>query len=378
MPARTPRLLLPPAPLAVSRMMRPFALVLAVALWAGLLSACQKSGTEPGAAGAGSKVEWKVASAFSSTLPVLGPTGTGVAERLAALSGGRIKLQVFEPGALVAPLEVFDAVSKGTVEAGLSTPTSWFDKMPAVAFFGSPPFGAGTVETLAWLYEGHGLELWRSVYGAHNVVPVPCGYLPPEASGWFRAPLSGPEPFKGLKIHQFGLGGLVLQKLGAQVLVLSAEDLYPALERGVLDAAQVSVPSIDEKLGLAKVAKHYYFPGWHQQASVLELLVNKERWDALAAGDRTLIEVVCRDALLQAMTRSEAQQGPALADLKKQGVQVHYWSDEQLQRFRNAYDAVVKEMRIKDEDFKRVNDAYLKFRQGYAEWGQLSRLPRGF
>ena len=359
--------------------MRPALLVLTVLLWAVLPAGCEKTDTASAPAGqpAGS-VEWKVASSFSGTLPILGTAGPRLSERLAALSGGRLQLKVFEPGQLVAPLEVFDAVGKGTVDAGLSLPASWFDRMPAVAFFGSPPFGADSVEYLAWLYAGKGLELWRELYGQHGVVPVPCGYMPPEASGWFRAVPQGGEPFKGVKMHLFGLGGLVLQKLGAQVLLLSAEDIYPALERGVLDAAQVSVPSIDEKLGLAKVAKHYYFPGWHQPASVIELLVNKVRWEALAEADRTLIEVVCRDALVLTLTQGEAQQGQALADLKKQGVQVHYWSGQQLQVFRNAYDAVVKEMRIKDDAFKRVNDAYLKFREGYAEWGQLSRLPRGF
>jgi TRAP-type mannitol/chloroaromatic compound transport system substrate-binding protein len=358
----------------------PTALPLVALLLVGLLAAgCQKSQNGPGGAGgAAGNAEWKVASSFSNTLPILGEVGPRLADRLGTLSGGRLKLQVFEPGKLAAPLEVFDAVSKGTVDAGLSVPISWFDRMPAVAFFGSPPFGADAVEYLAWLYEGDGLRLWRELYGARNVVPVPCGYVPPEASGWFRAAVSGNEPFKGLKIHLFGLGGLVLQKLGAQVLLLSAEDIFPALDRGVLDAAQVSVPSIDEKFNFAKVAKHYYFPGWHQQASVIELLVNKARWEALGAPDRLLIEVVCRDTLVFNMTHGEAQQSQALADLKKQGVQVHTWSDAQLQQFRSAYDAVLKEMRIKDADFKRVDDAYQKFRDGYSEWGRLSRLPRGF
>lgn len=350
-----------------------------VAVWALVTSGCTKPKPTPSPQAAKpAKVEWKVASAFSSTLPILGSAGTHLAQQIKELSGGRIDLQVFEPGKLVPPLGIFDAVSKGTVDAGLSQPNAWFDKMPAVAFFGSPPFGADTVEYLAWLYEGRGLELWRQIYGAHNVVPVPCGYLPPEASGWFLKPIKSPDDFKGLKIHIYGMGGLVLQKLGAQVLLLSAEDIYPALQKGVLDAAQVSVPSIDEKMGLAKVAKNYYFPGWHQQASVLDLLVNKGRWDALSAADRDLIDVVCRDTVMFNMTHGEVEQAQALSDLKKQGVQVHYWSPQMLQVFDNAYHVVEKEMRIKDADFKRVDDAYRQFRERYSEWNQLSRLPRGF
>lgn len=359
--------------------MRPRIVWLAVALLAALTAGCEKSAVEtPQQQGTQAQgAEWKVASAFSSSLPVLGAAGPRVAERLATLSGGRLKLQVFEPGKLVPPLELFDAVSQGTVDAGLSSPSSWFERMPAVAFFASPPFGTDAVEFLAWLYEGKGLEEWRKLYGEHNVVPVPCGYMPPEGSGWFRKEVTGTDGLKGLKIHQFGPGGLVLQKLGAQVLTLSAEDIVPALERGILDGAQVSVPGIDARLGLAKVARHYYFPGWQQPASVLELIVNKGKWDALSDNDRMLVEVVCRDTLLFNMTQGEVAQSQALADLKKQGVQVHYWSDEQLLVFRNAYQEVVKELRIKDADFKRVDDAYEGFRDRYADWAKLSRLPRG-
>ncbi|NIR98685.1 MAG: C4-dicarboxylate ABC transporter, partial [Gammaproteobacteria bacterium] len=249
------------------------------------------------AAGATDRAEWQVASVFSSTLPVLGETGRSVAERIALLSGGRIKLQLFDPGKLVPPLEVLAAVGAGTVDAGWSVPGSWFDRMPAVAFFSSPPFGADVAEYLAWLYEGQGLSLWRELYAEQGVVPVPCGYVPPEAAGWSREPLDNVGALKGRKLHQFGLGGLVvLQKLGATVHLLAAEDIYPALERAVLDGAQISVPSIDAKLGFPKVAKHYYFPGWHQQASVQELLVNQARWDALGDAERALVETVCRAA----------------------------------------------------------------------------------
>lgn len=360
--------------------MRPrFLLPLLALLLAPLLTGCDRTPDADAAAGddAPPGVEWKVAGTFPRDLPGLGELGAQVAERLALVSGGRLRLQVFAPGKLVPPLEVFDAVGQGTVDAGLSTPGSWFDRMPAVAFFASPPFGADTAEFIAWLYEGGGLAQWRDLYGAHGVVPVPCGYLPPVGGGWFRKPPGGETPFKGLRIHAYGLGGRVLARLGAQVQVLAARDVPAALERGALDAAQLSVLSVDAQMGLPKVARHLYLPGWQQQGGALELLVNEERWEALSDAQRAQVEVVCRDALVAGIAAGEARQSQALAELKRQGVQVHAWSAEQLKAIAAAYDQVLAELRKQDDDFADVYDAYREFHARYADWGRHSRLPDG-
>ena len=180
---------------------------------------------------------------------------------------------------------------------------------------------------------------------------------------------------KGIKIRYFGLGGKVLHKLGASVQLLAGGDIYPALERGVIDATEFSSPSIDVALGFQKVAKHYYFPGWHQQGTILELLINLERWKELAPADQELVELTCKETINRGMTLGEVQQGPALERIKAEGVQVHTWKPEMIAAFRKATAEVMEEESKNDADFARVYDSYTKFRASYREWSRLSRVP---
>lgn len=363
-------------------MMRKFptlaGLLLALAL--GGLAGCDSSQQAPATAvEAPAGIDWKMASAFKGSLPILGTGGRYFAERLDAISGGRIKFAFQEPGEQVPAFEIFDAVGRGDVQAGWSSAGSWIAKVPAAPFFSAVPFGPNAIEYLAWLYHGGGLALWREIYAPHNIHPIPCGMVPPEASGWFRTAVTSPAKLKGLKIRFYGIGGLALQKLGAGISLLSeGEEIAKALERGVLDGAEYALPSTDDQLGLAKAAKHYYFPGWHQQAALIELIVNLNAWKGLAAADQALIETACRDAILQTSTEGEALQGAALAALKKQGVQLHLWSVEFLNAFKKAHDEVMRELSAKDRDFAKVHQSYRKFRENYREWFRLSRLPEKF
>ena len=182
------------------------------------------------------KVNWKMASTFSATIPIIGDSGVYFSEKLSEVSGGRLNLKFFDPGKLIPALEVFDSVSKGAVDAGWSSAGYWIGKVPASPLFAAVPFGPDTGEYLAWFFQGDGLELWQEIYAKHNIWVTPCVIIPPEASGWFREPIETVEQFKGMKIRFFGLGGKVMQKLGASVQLLAGGDIYPALDRGVLDA----------------------------------------------------------------------------------------------------------------------------------------------
>jgi TRAP-type mannitol/chloroaromatic compound transport system substrate-binding protein len=343
------------------------------------LGGCEQEQEAPKPGAGPQAVSWRLASAFPGGMPILGTSGRYFIEKLAAISGGRVQVEFLEPGTLMPTFEIFDAVGNGTVDAGWSSASNWLGKIPAAPLFSAVPFGPDGTEYLAWIYHGGGLELWRNIYAPHNVFPVPCGMAPPEASGWYRRPVASPERFKGMKIRFYGLGGQAMQKLGASVSLLAeGEEISKALEKGVLDGAEYSLPNIDEKLGLPAIAKHYYFPGWHQQAAILELIVNLDRWNALPASDQALIETVCRDVVLQTATEGEALQGDALENFKKQGVQFHYWNDEFLNAFRKAYDAVVRELSARDADFARAYQSLQTFRENYREWSRLSRLPEKF
>ena len=354
--------------------MRQTVLLFTLAAAVGLMfSGCKK---DDGAAKVAAKeIHWKMASSFAATTPLIGDTGPIFSDTLLKVSGGRLDIKFFDPGKLVPGLEVFDSVSKGAVDAGWSSPGYWIGKIPATPLFASVPFGPDTAEYLAWIYYGGGLDIWRELYAKHNLWVTPCVVIPPEASGWFHQPITKVEQFKGMKIRFFGLGGKAIQKLGASEQLLAAGDIYPALERGVLDATEFSMPSIDEKLGFQKIAKHYYFPGWHQQASIVELMINLNRWNELSPVDQALVELSCKETIVRGMTLGEVQQGPALERIKADGVQIHTWSPEILAAFRKATNEVMEEESKNDADFARAYASFKAFRVGFREWAKLSRVP---
>ncbi|MFQ5849517.1 MAG: TRAP transporter substrate-binding protein [Candidatus Binatia bacterium] len=324
----------------------------------------------------GKRVRWKMASSYAASLTILGHAGVYFTERVKEVTDGRIQIKFFDPGKLVPALQIFEAVSTGAVDAGFAASGYWIGKIPAAPIFSSVPFGPDTSEYLAWMFEGHGLELWRGLYAKHDMVPYPCGVIPPEASGWFRNEIKSLDQLKGLKMRFYGLGGKAMQKLGMSIQLLAGGDIFPALERGVLDATEFSMPAIDEKLGFHQVAKHYYFPGWHQQSSILELTVNKAKWDSLSKADQTLIEMACRDTILKTITEGETLQGAALERMKAKGVQIHVWPPEFVAEFKRLSDEVIREEAAKDPDFARVWKSFSSFREKYAEWRKLSRIKQ--
>ena len=316
-------------------------------------------------------IKWKMASTFPGNLSILGEGAINFTQRVDLISNGNIKIKFFEPGALVPPLEIFDAVSSGAVDAGWSTAGYWAGKIPAVQFFTAIPFGPNASEFLAWYHEGGGKELWEGIYAEHNLRPVQCGIISPEASGWFRNEITSVDDLKGLKMRFFGLGAKVLDKIGVSTQLLAGGDIYPALELGTIDATEFAMPSIDLELGFYQVAKHYYFPGWHQPASALELLINIDKWNALSDSQKAQIETTCTESVVKLLTMAESRQPKALEELKSKGVNLHRWPDEILKTFENAWYEVVEEEAAKNEDFARVWDSLSEFRKSYKTWKNL-------
>jgi len=192
----------------------------------------------------------------------------------------------------------------------------------------------------------------------------------PETSGWFRKEVTSLAQLKGMKMRFFGLGAQVMQKLGVSTQLLSAADIYPALERGVIDATEFSMPMMDIKLGFHQVAKFNYFPGWHQQVSCSEFLMNKAAFDKLPANYKAMIEVAAQAQVVVTYAESEAMQFDAMAEMRdKYKVQIRRWDDKTLAAFEQAWLEVIKEESAKDALFKRVADHYLEFRKKYAIWG---------
>jgi TRAP-type mannitol/chloroaromatic compound transport system substrate-binding protein len=326
------------------------------------------------AAPAAAPVRWKLASAYAHSTAVLGESVDVFLGSLDAMSGGDIELRFFEPGALVPALEVFDAVSSGSVEAGYSTPGFWAGKEPALQLFAAVPFGPAAPEYMAWYYEGGGEALLDEIYAGHNIKGLLCGLFPPEASGWFREPINGPDDLKGLKMRFFALGARVMEKLGVSTQLLAGGDIFPALELGTIDATEYASPAIDQNLGFYQVAKHYYFPGWHQQSTWVEIIINLDKWNGLSDTQRAMFETACGDMVRYSIALGEAAQVPAMEFLEKQGVVFHKWPPEMLDLFRSAWTEVVADEVAKDETFAKVWTSLKDFRTRYATWRELGYL----
>jgi TRAP-type mannitol/chloroaromatic compound transport system substrate-binding protein len=323
-------------------------------------------------------IRWGIPMAFGSNLVALGDTMPWVSQQLDKVSGGKIKLQVFEPGKLVPPLAVFDSVSQGKVEAGYTWMGYEIGKIPASALFGAVPFGMESPMFAAWMYFGGGDALLKELYKPHKVYPIFCGTISPEAAGWFRQEITSVEQIKGLKFRAAGLGGKIYQKLGASVTLLPGGELFQALEKGVLDGTEFSLPTVDDQLGFYKVAKFYMLPGWHQPSTNQYLYVNLDQWEKLKPVTKAMIETTCTAGVAISIAKAEALQGETLAKFEKEGVKAVKVNPELLEAFKKATKEVMAEESAKDEMFKKVYDSQLAFQAKNAKWHEFGYLPRDF
>lgn len=321
------------------------------------------------------RVRWKMQSAFGGTLPHLGTSGVRYSKNIDRLSGGKFQIKFFEPGALVPALECFDAASAGSVDACWTTPGYHTGKYPALAFFTAVPFGPQLGEFLAWKWFGGGKELQQEIYAKHGLVSFDNFCIGPETSGWFKKEINSLEELKGLKMRFFGLGAKVMQKMGASTQLLAGADIYPALERGVIDATEFSMPTIDIKLGFYQIAKNNYYPGWHQQISCSEILMNKAKFDALPDPYKAMVEIAAGESVAYTYAETEARNPAAMSEmLAKYGVTNHRWPDDVLKALEAAWLEVVEEESAKDPLFKKVAESYFAFRKEYKKWGDAQYL----
>lgn len=332
----------------------------AVAAIMGLASTVPSVAQEP--------VSMVVQSAWPLKFPASGRDAKHFADALNRVAGGSIKVKLYDARKLVPSLEIFDAVRSGTLDAGYTSPLYVAGKFPAVQLFGGVPFGPNAIEYVGWLYNGGGLEIWREIYGQQGVVTVPCGLMEPEAGGWYKKPIDSVESLKGLKLRFAGLAGEVMKKLGASIVLLSGGDIFPNLERGVIDGSEFSMPAIDAIIGFDKIVKNYYLPGWHQPAAINELIINKAKWDAMSDSQRGLIELTCRETMLWGVTSTFRENADAVQAFKKNGVEVRQFAPEIIEAFRRATAEVMTEQSAANADFKRVWDSLSAYREGNAAW----------
>ena len=322
------------------------------------------------------RVKWKMQSAFGGQLVHLGTSGVRFSKNIDRLSSGKFQVKFFEPGALVPALECFDAASKGSVESCWTTPGYHTGKLgPGVAFFTAVPFGPQIGEFLAWKKFGGGNAIRDAKYAEFGLVAVDNFCIGPETSGWFKKPVNNLDELKGMKMRFFGLGARVMQKLGVSTQLLAGADIYPALEKGVIDATEFSMPDIDQNLGFYQIAKNNYYPGWHQQVSCSELLMNADAFNKLPDNYKAMIEMAAGESIMATYANTEAKNPAAMNNmLAKYGVTNHRWPDSTLATFEKAWVEVVKEESAKDPFFKEIAESFYSFRDEYRGWGEAQAL----
>ncbi len=241
----------------------------------------------------GKKVKLKLATSWPSHFPIMGTGVDEFAKRCLELSGGTLEIKVYPKNILVPALQVFDTTSAGQIDIFHSGVYYWKGKNSAFSIFGGMPLGLLSDEMVTWLKFGGGMELWRELYAKFNLYPLIGGSTGPQMGGWFKKEIESLEDLKGLKMRIPGLGGEVMKRLGVNPILIPAGEIYTALERGTIDATEWVGPALDILMGFDRVAK-YYYKGWHEPGSILEITFNKARWDKLSSEHKAIIETSFR------------------------------------------------------------------------------------
>jgi len=320
----------------------------------------------------------EMTSAYSKNLPILGTAAVDFTKMLNAISSD-VEVEYFDPGKLVPVLEALDAVSNGSVDASFDTSGYWQGKMNSASLFAAVPFGPEAGEFLGWILYDDGLKYWQQMYddNGYNVHVLPCGLIAPETSGWFKNEINSVEDLKGLNMRFFGLGAKAMEKLGVSTSLLAGGDIFPALERGAIDATEFSMPRIDARLGFHKLVKYNYFPGWHQPSTLFELLVNNDVWDDLGETGQAQLEVACLATITKNLAEGEATNFAAMVKASEEnGVILKQWSPEMLDAFQGAWSEVVVELADGDPFFQEVWADLEEYRAGYKVWSSNIYMKR--
>jgi len=352
------------------------AAVAATAAGAGsLLSACRIRRADGAAVASLPPVRWRMATSWPHSLDTIYGGAETISQRVKALSGGRFLIQPFAAGELVPGLEVLDAVQNGSVECGHTASYYYLGKNPALAFGTAVPFGLTAQQQNAWLYAGGGLEAINRLYADFGVISFPAGNTGAQMGGWFKRQLDGLASLRGLKMRIPGLGGKVMAELGVNVQVLPGGEIYLALDRGAIDAAEWTGPYDDEKLGLARAARFYYYPGWWEPGPTLTALVNRQAWQRLPQEYRAMFATACMEANLSMLSRYDSLNGEALQRLQQGGTQLEYYGETILAAARQASDQLFADTARGDAGFRAIHAEWRVFRDQVQAWNRINELP---
>ncbi|MEM6830087.1 MAG: TRAP transporter substrate-binding protein [Bacteroidota bacterium] len=316
---------------------------------------------------------WKMTTTWPPNFPIVGEGCNVLADWVKKMSGGRMEITVFGGGELIPALEGFDAVSNGAVEMNHGAAYYWAGKIPAAQFFAAVPFGMNALQMGSWIISGGGAALWEELYEPFNVLPILCGNTGVQMSGWYKRPINSLEDLKGLKMRIPGLGGKVLAKAGGTPMLVSGGEIYTNLERGVIDATEWIGPYHDYLMGFHQVAKHYYYPGWHEPGPALEMLVNKQKFESLPSDLQEIIRSACYRTSRWMGASFDAINGKYLKKIiEETDVEVKQFPGDVLEKLKQYTKETLDELTEKDAPSKKVYKAFREFKEEIGPWMNIS------
>jgi TRAP-type mannitol/chloroaromatic compound transport system substrate-binding protein len=319
------------------------------------------------------EARWRMATSWPKRLPGPGMSAERIAERVAALSGGKIQISVHAAGELVPALEVFDAVGSGAAELGHTASFYWQGKEPASVFFTTVPFGMTPAEHTAWINAGGGQALWDELYQPFGVKPFMAGNTGICMGGWFRGEIASAAALKGMKIRSLGLGGEVYRRLGAVPLTTSPGEIITGLQSGLVDGAEFTGPGSDIALGLYRLASFYYAPGFNKPNGTGECIVSLKLWNSLDAQQKAILSHACAAEAAFALDEMERLNVEALNTLvERNGVKLKVFPSDMIDAARGHARDVISEIGTKSEIAKRVVESYTAFRARTGSWADVS------
>ncbi len=316
---------------------------------------------------------WTMVTTWPEMFPGLGTSAARLAQRITAMSGGELTVKVAAAGTLVAAFGSFDAVAQGSVEMGHAAPYYWQGKSKSFNFFAAVPFGLTAQELSAWIHYGGGQALWDEGYGQFGLKPFLAGNTGVQMGGWFKKEIRSMDDFKGLKMRMPGLGGEVLRRIGATAENLPGGEIFTALTTGRIDATEWVGPWNDLAFGFYKIAKFYYWPGFHEPGTGIECFVNKAKFEALPGHLRAVIASACRAEAEAMLGEFNHRNGTALKTLiARHGVKLRRFPDDVTAAFGKASAQVLGEMEAADDLTRRTYRSFHAFREEALSWSRLS------
>ncbi len=322
---------------------------------------------------AADSIKWRMVTSWPKNLPGPGITAQRLADRIGAMSGGRLTIKLYAAGELVPPLEVFSAVTQGTAEIAHTAPLFWGGKIPAAPLFTAGPFGLTPLEHITWINHGGGQELWDRLYAPFGIKPFMAGNTGFQMGGWYKKQLNSLDDLKGLKIRMPGLGGDVMRRLGASPVSLAPGDIFPALQSGLIDATEFLGPSSDFAMGFYKVAKNYYSPGFHEPNGTGEALVSIKALESLPEDLRAIVEAACAAENVYSLGESEWANAARLKTLvDEKGVIIRTYPQDILDAAKLATVEALQALAARDELSAETVASFLAAKNHLADWSSVS------